>query len=973
MTKNLLYCISLIAVGLMTSCVDKNEEVDEESKPEWLGSSIYDELANPKGDKLEGTFSTYLWLVDQLNYKEVLGRTGSKTVFPANDVAFGRFFAPGGNPWGVTKKEDLSEAQKKLLLYTSMLDNAMLVNMMSNVQDGNSIIKGVAMKHPTSISVIDSITKIAKPSDVYFNNPYFKSYDNKGINIVSDATNPMVVHFTREYMLNNSMTTSGQNSDFSVLTGQEYHEGDAFVFRNKVIHSDVTCQNGYIHQVENVITQPGNMAQMLKLGGDTKLFSRMLDRFAMPIYNSSVTRQYNDWAVQYNQATIDSIFELRYMSELSYDNRTQRDPNNNPVTSYLLPYDPGWNEYYQAKTTGSGGNGQYSDVAVMFVPTDDAVKQYFLPGGTGSFLIDQYGVAPNTENNLEANIDAIPQDKIRVLLANLMKTQLSKAVPSLFSTVTNTASDLMGLTLNDLKKSGEAYDVRIANNGVLYMLNHMIAPPEFSAVSAPATIRDDMKVVNWIIQNKSKIGNSNNPFSIGLDYYTYLLAMSANFAQFLPTDAAFGNYYINAASLDTDNPEALRFYVLSGKQDTLMAERFKYDPKTQTVGARIGEYDMKGSGGRTPDDLANIIKPIVVDMINMHTIVLRKGEQLGDRNYYVSKLGAGIKVGGRTEGSEIATSAQIGTGRPASKITKVNKADNGYSYDLDRVLEVPTQSVYKVLNTNANLSEFKDLCLGFDNTDFMKWLGISSDYDAKGMRPIDQFLVFEKPKAPGFSTKVTEDTPNPDANPANADFVQATYKDDYVVKFFSTYNYTVYAPNNTAMAAAYANGLPKWTDILAAYTDYDLNGNLPAGIADVDELKADLLKKVNLLRQFARYHFQNGTLFADLAPADDDTQKQTFMADKNNISMKLKVSVSGNQLRVTDEAGITHNIDANASGKVVNAMTRDVILDKIYNKATKIYTSSFAAVHELDQALCPSSDGRFDTMVSNQITKARRR
>jgi hypothetical protein len=40
--------------------------------PEWLGSSIYDELANPKGDKLEGTFSTYLWLVDQLNYKEVL-------------------------------------------------------------------------------------------------------------------------------------------------------------------------------------------------------------------------------------------------------------------------------------------------------------------------------------------------------------------------------------------------------------------------------------------------------------------------------------------------------------------------------------------------------------------------------------------------------------------------------------------------------------------------------------------------------------------------------------------------------------------------------------------------------------------------------------------------------------------------------------------------------------------------------------
>ena len=104
--KKFFISISLICAGFMTSCIDKDEPVDSDRKPASLGGSIYEELKNPNQDHLTGTFNTYLRLVDDLNYSSTLSRTGSKTVFPANDEAFKRFFQ--SNKWGVTSYEELS-------------------------------------------------------------------------------------------------------------------------------------------------------------------------------------------------------------------------------------------------------------------------------------------------------------------------------------------------------------------------------------------------------------------------------------------------------------------------------------------------------------------------------------------------------------------------------------------------------------------------------------------------------------------------------------------------------------------------------------------------------------------------------------------------------------------------------------------------------------------------------------------------
>ena len=76
--KKLILCASLVAMGLLSSC-ERELLVPEGVKPEWLGESIYGELRS--GKHLTGTFNTYLRLVDDLEYAEVLARTGSKTIF----------------------------------------------------------------------------------------------------------------------------------------------------------------------------------------------------------------------------------------------------------------------------------------------------------------------------------------------------------------------------------------------------------------------------------------------------------------------------------------------------------------------------------------------------------------------------------------------------------------------------------------------------------------------------------------------------------------------------------------------------------------------------------------------------------------------------------------------------------------------------------------------------------------------------
>ena len=881
--------------------------MDSDHKPASLGGSIYEELKNPNPDHLTGTFKTYLRLVDDLNYSSTLSRTGSKTVFPANDEAFERFFQ--SNKWGVTSYEELSNSQKKLLLYSSMIDNALLVSMLSNVSGGtDGITAGLGLKHPTSVSVIERLEHYYDAAQMPANNSWWKKYYQTGIDVVSDNTRPMMVHFTREQMVNNNITTIGENSDFSILTGETYDEASkpAYIFNDRIINRDITCMNGYIQQLQDVLLPPGNMAQVLRDENETSIFSRMVDYFAAPYYDAATTNQYNDWAVANNVPTIDSIYQVRYLSSRSQNASLVVDPSGNTMgQGRYLSYDPGWNQYYPAHANSSSIDYSITDMGAMFVPCDAAIKKYFLPGGSGAFLIDIYGTKDNTEANLLENLDSMyvknPQ-VISAFIKNLQKNSFVETVPSKFESIINDASENMGMNLSYLKQNSDGkYDIKIANNGVIYILKDMIAPDEYQAVLAPASSYPDMRIMNWAIQDRKYLG---------VDFKFYLLAMSANYAFFIPEDEAFNAYYIDPASLGHQKPEVLHFYYNEKKNPVVRCDRYYYDVATGTLGDRIGEVaDISQRSSQ------------LVDILNYHTVLMESGETFGHNKYYKTKHGGEICLQGNGEaGSSIVSGAQINNGAAPSVIKAVYNEKNGTAFRVSNIIQAPQNSVAKTLKNNDQFSEFYEACAGFSASDILKWAGISDDTNSFGTTEQDQYIIFTSTYGTGKNA------------------IKKACLDENV-KMFNTYNYTLYAPDNAAMEEAYANGLPRWSNIQALFEEY--------GDEAPDNLRAEVLEQIKAIREFVRYHFQSISLYADKTV--EGGTYQTLATNELGLAREIKVSGGNDKIVVTDGAGIQHVVDANASGKVANAMARDYWFNNSAQSATAITTSSFCAVHEISK------------------------
>lgn len=933
---------------IASSCIDKNVFADEDAKPNWLGESIYKELQNPSEQAgLKGSFKYYLRLIDDLGYHETLSRTGSKTVFPANDEAFDKFFASG--TWqGVSCYDDLSIAQKKMLLYGSMLDNALLVEMLSNAtnSDKTSVSDGRSVKHVTALSAIDSVAYYSASGyqKDYPGNTFFEqtlASEPTGIHLVSDGTTPMMVHFTENYMLNQGISTLGANSDFSILTGHDYQSGDTYIYRNRVVTSDVACQNGYIHQVEDVIVPPGNMACVVANTSELSLFKRMLNRFAVPVYNASLTASYADWYRQQYGKTINyPIYEVHYLSDNSYNGpfssfRIGSDesvPSQTVAEENLLAFDPGWNEYFE-KDPNTSADTRLSDLGVLLAPNNDAVVDYFITNSESRSIMERYAKFPNDREHIEKNLDCLPLDVLAPLIRNLMKPKLTDAVPSKFATVVDDAADFMGLSTSDIASSSNgSYDIHIANNGVVYVTNKVLGPKSYVCVSAPSLFDHSMEVIKWIINNHTFLqrGSISNPYSLDLDFYAYLLAMSANFGMMLPTQAAFDGYCIDPASLYYD--ETTRRYP--------RARAFRFTPGTTVLGCEVYDYNPTTgavSNGRTFDLTKSVnfaqVKPLLTDIVNYSTVTLANGEKMGSNRFYKTKHGGEIMIksnGNLGEGDEVLGGAQREGLAKAAIINKVYQQENGIAYTVNHLVQGPMKSVWRVLSEDKNFSKFLELCEGFTsgneaNEALMEWAGITSDTEK------ENFRVFYKP-----------------GDDATSD-VQRNRCLDYNVKFFKSYNYTVYAPTNAAMDIAFAHGLASWADIRALKAQ----GTAVA--------KASAYKKLVAMRAFIRYHFQNISLYAD--NHIDGGNYVSLLTNSKGVNYTLSVTGSNGTLEIIDESNLKHVIKASSAES--NIMARDMELNanampsSQYTPATRVTSQSFAVVHGISEPLYYQANRKF--------------
>lgn len=987
MGKSLLGAMCLLSTcGLTYSCSD-DYDLDE-TMPSFLGGSIYDELK-------ARNFNTVIRLIDDLNYRDVMSQTGSKTIFVTDDDAFARFFATttwkdgNGNP--IRSYDQLSTAQKSILLYGAMLNNADVLEMLPYSSGGGSL----TMRRSTQLSAVDSVAywrwdelpnNLNEPETDAEGNvsgdtrfwDRFRTPARGGIYMALDATSPMMVHFLDEQMQERDI----RHSDISFILGNKDPWADgseggnrAYIYGNRIVEQDITCMNGYINVLDSVLVTPSNMAEVIRTNGQTNLFSKMLDRFSAPYYNAELTDQYR----ALHDIGLDSVYEKRYLSSRSQGNeQLSVDFDGNSLGNVpLLTYDPGWNEY-----AVSSSIPKEQDMGAMFVPTDEAMQEYFVNGG-GRVLMERYAKRPNTAENLEYNLYQIPLDILQSLINNLMKDSFLESVPSKYLTIMNDAQDQMFPATNADFATQQNYEGHIvktllANNGVVYVLDRVITPADYASVIAPALYSANTTVVRAVVRADDNYieGTSYNSAPLKKYYSTYLKAMQSRFSFFVPTDDGLSTYgYVDPMSLSKNIAQASQYkywrFVYRNAPGAVLpirAEAYRYNMET----GQNPETDVRQTAGGTNNNQSDPTgslttgagltkRTLLIDMIDQHIVVHDTEDADNDqgvnarRKYFTSRGGAPVYVKDRGNiednnvGMKVDGGFQIQLNQDQypdndhdctvtegyDMTQESNGYGNGKTYLLDRPMQPTTRSVWNVFTNNPdNYSEFFQLCqASFPESD-LKAAGLDEGVDeADWASEQNKYRIF------------TASGMNPAAN-------------EQLVRFFNNYRYTIYAPTNAAIQEAISRGLPTYDDIHNFIETNNLGEDEDGNPTLSPENQAKAQAMITMLINFLKYHFQDGAYYVD--DVDNENDYQTSCIDNvNNVYLSIHVKQSPNTLTVTDNNGLTQSVV-----EPYNVLARDMNFNSNTSAVpTSFQYSSYVVIHQVNHVLDfarLSATGRYD-------------
>lgn len=665
-----IFILMILVSSIFVSC--KNSYFYDDTEPSYLGASIYNYMEQ------DGNYHYFLKLINDLNYKDVLAQTGSKTLFPAKDDAFERFFQ--NNPYGVKSYDGFSAAQKRYIMNVSMINMAYLSNMLSNVSSsGNGLGEGLALRRNTANTYLDSISFVK--DEALFSNPFWNRFESKGLYLVDNDAPAPIVHFTTPNMLTQGIT----DHDFSILNnGTQYTNDDIYVNGIKIVKKDIICKNGYVHVLGDLMIPAKNMAQIIRDNGETNLFNTLLNKFCMPYYVDNISQAAHNF---YNGSTparpiiptSDSLFVKRYFTSTN-----NQDAYGKTLTNYgLLYYDPTDNGYTPSSLQ--------QDMGAMFVPTDDAMNNY-INSDTGRYLKDAYGSWTN-----------IPTPVLALFLKNHQKKSFLNSLPHSWPTMTDESSVKMNVLESDIKKT------YIGNNGAVYISGAVYPPVDYQCVYASALTSNITTIMNWGIQDAT------------MKFYLYLRSMENMYNLIVPVDNAFGNY---------------RDPIAWAKGPTYREIwSFNYMTNNNMVYADVYNVDSNGNKGTINRHLTNsssdqaIIRNRLRDIIEMHIVVgLKVGNNMsgyiddGNTLYAQTMGGATLKISGKQDNTQMTGGGDLEQSVAPAGIVNNSltgqkmryDSGNGRTYFVDKIIQDPISSVFTVLGEHSEYTAFFNLLKGDD-------------------------------------------------------------------------------------------------------------------------------------------------------------------------------------------------------------------------------------------------------------------
>lgn len=931
----------LIVGGSMNSCQDKLDDYKyDDEEPTWLGASIYDFL---KEGSPGHTYNNFVELIDSLGEAETLAHTGSKTLFVADDIAFEEFYK--NNPWGVNSVAEMTKAQMKIILKSAMLDNTLQLDMLSST-GATAGSEGTCLRRKTSASVLDSIplldSNLGKEVPVY--NRFWSALRGKEnaekLRIAMDGSDAMMVHILGDYLKNNAIEASDIEFLFKKngVQTKTYTSDEVLIFDSKLVASEVatdgfsddtvtiTCKNGSVFRLDKVLLPPSNMAQELRNHSETKVFSHLIDRFCIPVYDAGLTADYRAY-----YKTDDSIFTLKYFVKERFTNHNLLTDVTNPKADELLSLDPGWN-------SNANSLSAERDMAAMFVPSDTVLYEYFV-NGAGNFLLKRFAnnAVITDVNSLLAALDSVPERNIVPLLNNMMKPSFVGSVLSKFDRVTDTANDPMGI------QEGDVEECVIANNGVIYILNNVFGPPEYEAVSAPTLVLENMVIMNKLIEQ--------------LRYDYYLLAMDAKYSFIVPDNEYF--VYYDPVTFSSDDPKMYSFHYNSERKGNsqkaveLWADVYEFDPKTYEVTDTLTpvKYTLgdKGSGFGGNAFMKNRMTDLLEYLIVVH------GEEqqfVPEKKYYQTKGYGYMKVDATDQNAlKIYGGEQIENGS-VIVTSSTHPQENGNTYCTVPGNEDSPTRKYSGIPTPPTKSVYERMLANADEEDDM-YYEFFSMCNPDGLSDLFSEVIY-----PDLGKNAKNDT---------IELYSVFYSSSdgtmrYMVPFFNIFHYTVYVPSNNSIKNLYSKGFPTWDKV----NEY---------AATQPGKAASIIRQIN---NFIRYHFQDNSVFYESGspfsipstepgnPYYEANFSTALINDRTGrfYETTVKSNSTNSTLVITDQLGNDANvINSGEEGVTYNVMARDIVY-----KNQSIYSSSFSVLQPIDNVLLNDGlygwDGDFRRFVS---------
>ena len=646
--------------------------------PEWLGTSIYETL----DEGFDGhTFKYFVKLIDALDQKDILAKTGSRTLFVADDVAFQKFLdkcpIAGNKP---VRFEDLSKAQLKMILKGSMLNNVFQVASLSSTSTENGVRLGDCMRRVSTMSEYDSV-RVIKPDDMpkssYWdylrNNP---NRQTKGAVVLEDGTKKPMIFFAPEFLASRKITDDDYNFLFNL---DKYSDSgkpgrlpkDASVNGVRIAIQNKKCFNGFIHVMEDVVYLLPSMAEYLAEvdengNSKSKIYSSIIERFSAPFYANSNQAFDSDHTGSANsqkirqlvgdgyygpegtaianalnpngEGTRDSVFtKLYFSSRFQGTDALTVDPQrrNFPKTS-LLKFDPGWNSYFISSSAGDDVALQ-EDMSAMFVPTDSAIMDWWIYNAQGKAMRQRYGILKSDSSHWDADSVALDMSKIDLdvivkLVNNNMFNSFTSTVPSKFKDLLNDAQDQF---FTDVSTAVDLFDeVVMCCNGAIFFSKMMFVPTAYKSVSYPALVNNKLKVLNEAIWDGD------------MQFFYYLNSMASAYCLFLPE-------YNFADELETPlrdklvwvDPASFALNKLGVKEDlyesdsALIALAFYYDYSSSSIKADYYNYDVATNtvtGAKlnsTSITNQTFLQNRLTDFLDYHIVLLK------NKNYYAMERG----------------------------------------------------------------------------------------------------------------------------------------------------------------------------------------------------------------------------------------------------------------------------------------------------------------------------------------------